>query len=140
MSTRKIVLILLGIAAVLALIVVLFAGGIVWFAFSTIGKSEAADTARTYLRNNEKLKQDIGNVKDFGWLVTGSINVANQNGDATLKLKVYGERKTVHATVELMYRNNRAWRVTGAHYEGDNGIVDLMSAYESEPEASPPPE
>jgi cbb3-type cytochrome oxidase subunit 3 len=137
MSTKKIILIVLGIFMVLALIVGLFAGGIVWFAFSTIGKSEAADTARAYLRSNEKLKQDIGEVKEFGSIVTGSVNVQNQSGDATLRLKVYGERKTVHATVGLMYRNNRAWRVTDAKYENDGRTIDLMSAYEPEPEVSP---
>ena len=138
MSTKKIVLIVVSIVAVLALIAALFVGGIVWFTFHTIGNSEAANTARAYLRSNEKLKQDIGEVKDFGSLVTGSINVQNQNGDATLKLKVYGEKKTVNATVDLSYRNNRAWRVTGASYESEGRTIDLMSAYESQPEASPP--
>ena len=137
MSTAKIVLIVLGVLAVLGLIVVLFVGGVAWFAFRTIRNSEAADTARTYLRNNQKLKQDIGEVKDFGSFVTGSINVENQSGEATIKLKVYGERKTVNATVDLSYRNNRNWRVTGATYEDNGRAVDLMSAYESEPEPSP---
>ena len=140
MTTKKIVLIVLGIFAVLGLIVVLFAGGIVWFTFRTIGNSQAADKARQYLRTNEKLKQDIGEVKDFGSWVTGNINVRNQDGVATLKLKVYGEQKTVNATVDLMYRNNRDWRVTGATYENDGRVVDLMSAYGTEPEPSPPPE
>jgi len=138
MSTKKIVLIVVSIVAVLALIAALFVGGIVWFTFHTIGNSEAANTARAYLRSNEKLKQDVGDVKDFGSFVTGSINVQNQNGDATLKLKVYGEKKTVNATVDLSYRNNRAWRVTGASYESDGRTIDLMSAYGSEPQASPP--
>ena len=138
MTTKKIVLIVLSIVAALALVAALFVGGIVWFAFRTIGNSEAANQAREYLRSNQKLKQDIGEVKDFGSFVTGSINVQNADGDATLKLKVYGEKKTVNATVDLAYRNNRAWRVTGAKYESDGRTIDLMSAYESEPEASPP--
>ena len=137
MSTTKIVLIVLGVLAVLGLIVVLFVGGVAWFTFRTIRNSEAAETARTYLRNSQKLKQDIGEVKDFGSFVTGSINVENQSGEATIKLKVYGERKTVNATVDLSYRNNRNWRVTGASYEDNGRTVDLMSAYENEPEPSP---
>ena len=137
MSTTKIVAIVLGIVAVLGLIVALFVGGILWFTFRTIGNSQAADKARDYLRTNQKLKADIGEVKDFGSLVTGSINVKNQNGDATLSLKVYGERKTVNATVDLMYRNNRDWRVIGAQYVSDGRTIDLMSAYNSEPEPSP---
>ena len=69
--------------------------------FHTIGSSEAADTARTYLRNNEKLKQDIGEVKDFGWVVTGNINVSNGDGVATLYIK--GDRRedvtSTHASI-----------------------------------------
>jgi cbb3-type cytochrome oxidase subunit 3 len=137
MSTGKIVAIVLGIAAALGLIVVLFVGGILWFTFRTIGNSQAADEARAYLRNNQKLKADIGEVKEFGSFITGTVNVRNQNGDATLSLKVYGERKTVNATVDLMYRNNRAWRVTGAQYVSDGRTIDLLSAYDSEPEPSP---
>jgi Cytochrome oxidase complex assembly protein 1 len=137
MSTKKIVAIVLGILAVLGLIVALFVGGILFFTFRTIGNSQAADRARTYLRNNQKLKADIGEVKDFGSFVTGSINVRNQNGDATLSLKVIGERKTVNATVDLMYRNNRDWRVIGAQYVSDGRTVDLMSAYDAAPEPSP---
>jgi hypothetical protein len=117
--------------------VALFVGGILWFTFHTIGNSQAADAARAYLRSNQKLKADIGEVKDFGALVTGNINVRNQNGDATLSLKVYGERKTVNTTVDLMYRDNRDWRVTGAQYVSDGRTVDLMAAYDSEPEPSP---
>ena len=139
MSTTKIVATVLGIVAVLGLIVVLFVGGIAWFTFHTIGTSEAADKAREYLRFNEKLKQDIGEVKNFGSLVTGSINVENQNGDATLKLEVYGERKKVNATVDLSYRSNRAWRVTGAKYENDGRTIYLLAPYEMAPEVSSSP-
>src|SRR5512141_699268 len=114
MSTKKIVLLIVGIIAVLVLIVALFVGGIAWFVFHTISSSDAAETARTYLRNNEKLKQDIGEVKDFGSIVTGQINRQNSSGEATLNLKVYAERETVNATVSLSYRSNRGWRVTDA--------------------------
>lgn len=136
MSTKKIILIIAGVLGVLALVVVLFVGAIFWFVFRTIGNSEAADTARTYLRNNEQLKQDIGEVKDFGSFVTGNINVQNANGEASLQFKVIGERKTVNATVDLSYRSNRSWRVTGASYQRDGQTVDLMRPYE-EPAPSP---
>ena len=136
MSTKKIILIIAGILGVLLLVVAVFVGAITWFVFRTIGTSEAADTARTYLRNNEVLKQDIGEVKEFGSFVTGNINVQNSDGEATLHLKVVGERKTVKATVDLSYRSNRNWRVTGARYERDGQTIDLMKPYET-PTASP---
>ena len=139
MTTKKIVLIVAGIVVVLGLLVVLFAAGIGWFVFSTIGNSKAAETARTYLKTNATLKKDIGEVKEFGWFVTGNINTKNQDGEASLKLKVYGERKTVNATVDLSYRDNRDWRVTGASYESDGRRIFLMAPYDmAPPEASPP--
>ena len=129
MSTKKILLIIAGVVIVLGLIVALLAGGIVFFVFRSIGTSEAAETARTYLRNNEALKQEIGEVKDFGWLVTGNINVTNGDGVATLYLKAIGEKGEANTRVDLGYRNNRQWRVTGASYTRNGKTVDLMQAY-----------
>ena len=137
MSTKKIIAIILGIVAVLCLIVALFVGAIAWFVFHTIGTSEAADTARTYLRTNEKLKQDIGEVKDFGSLITGNINVNNGDGVATLYIKVIGEKRTVNARVDLSFRSNRNWRVTEASYDRDGQTIELMKPYESGPTPSP---
>ena len=139
MSTKKIILIIAGIVGVLALIVVLFVGGIAWFAVHTIGNSEAAETARTFLRNNEILKRDIGGVKEFGSLITGSVNVQNTDGEATLHIKVYGEQRAVNATVELSYRSNRAWRVTGATYQRDGQTIDLVQGYGAPATPTPPP-
>ena len=137
MSTKKIIAIVIGILAVIGLVIALFVGGIVYFVFHTIGSSEAADTARTYLRSNEKLKQDIGEVKDFGSIVTGNINVSNGDGVATLYLKVYGEKKTVNARVDLSYRSNRNWRVTDASYDSNGQTIELMQPYAPAPLSSP---
>jgi hypothetical protein len=137
MSTKKIILIVVGVFAVLALIVALILGGIFWFAFRTIGNSEAAEASRTFLRNNQILKRDIGEVKDFGSFITGNINVQNTDGEATLHLKVIGEKRDVNATVSLSYRNNRSWRVTGASYERDGQTVDLVQGYEPSPTPTP---
>ena len=133
MTTKKIVLLVVGIVSVLALLVVLFVVGLGWFVFSTIGNSEAAETARTYLRTNEMLTDEIGEVTDFGSFVTGNINTKNQSGEATLNLKVYGKLKTVNATVSLAYRNNEKWRVTEAWYDLDGRKVVLRAPYEDLP-------
>jgi len=133
MTTKKIVGIVAAIVGALVLLVALFVGGITWFVFHTINSSDPAEAARTYLRGNELLKSDIGEVKDFGWFVTGNITTGTGGGDATLHLKVIGEKKTVNAQVDLTLRGNRAWRVTGASYEADGRTVDLMQAYEPAP-------
>jgi hypothetical protein len=132
MTTKKIVTTVVLVLVVIGLVVVIFAGGIVGFAFYSIGKSEAATTAKSYLRSNEKLKQDIGEVKDFGAFVTGSIDVQNSDGDATLKLKVIGARKTVNATVDLTYRLGRSWHVVNASYVNEQGqLIELLNPYAS---------
>ena len=133
MTTKRIV-ILVGVAVVaVGFLVVLFVGGIVGFALYTMGHSDAAVTAKDFLRNNQRLKDDIGQVQDFGALVSGSVNVHNSNGDASIGLKVIGERRSVNATVGLVYRDGRPWRVVSASYINDAGrVVDLINAYEAE--------
>ena len=132
MTTKKIVLVLAGVVVTVGLLVCIFVAGIVGFAVYQIGNSQAAATAKEFLRNNELLKQDIGEVKDFGSIITGSVNVVNNDGTATLSLKVVGERRTINATVDLTYRSGRPWRVTGATYRNQAGeLVDLLAAYDA---------
>ncbi|HKO96639.1 MAG TPA: cytochrome c oxidase assembly factor Coa1 family protein [Pyrinomonadaceae bacterium] len=127
MTNKKIVIIIVSIVVGLGLLVVLFIGGIVGVALYSIGQSEAATTAKSFLRENERLKQDIGEVKDFGSIVTGNVNTENNNGTATLNIKVIGERKEVNATVDLTFRNGQPWRVVGASYTNDAGeVVELV--------------
>jgi hypothetical protein len=133
MTTKKIVIITVAVVVTLGLLVVVFAGGILGFAFYQIGNSEAAITAKNFLKSNQKLKQNIGDVKDFGAFVTGSINLNNDIGEATLNLKVIGQRKTVKASVDLVYRGGRPWRVSSASYTDDSGqTVNLLNPYDSQ--------
>ena len=132
MTTKKIIIIVVAVVMVMGLLVVVFVGGIVGFAFYSIGHSEAAITAKDFLKNNQKLKDEIGDIKDFGSFVTGNINVHNDNGDATLNIKVIGERKTVNASVDMVYRSGRPWRVSSATYVNDAGqTVNLLNPYDT---------
>ena len=131
MTTKKILLVVVAIVVVLGLIVVIFVGGIVGSIFYGISNSEAAEVSREFLKNNVQLKDDIGEVKEFGKLVSGNINVNSGDGTAQLSMKVVGERKTVTATLELIYRNGKPWRVIAASYKNDNGqTIDLLNPYE----------
>lgn len=132
MTTKKIIIIVASIVIVLGLIVVLFVGGIVGVVFYGIGNSDAANVSREFLRKNERLKQDIGEVKDFGKFVTGNININNGDGTAELNIKVIGERKEVNVAVELIFRSGHQWRVTAASYKNEAGqTIDLLNPYES---------
>ena len=130
-TTKKILLIVGGVVVVLGLVVALFVGGIVGVALYQVSNSEAADTAKNFLRTNEKLKKDIGEVKDFGSIITGSVNVADGNGQATLNLKVIAD-ETVNASVNLVYVNRGDWRVSAASYVNKDGqTIDLLDPYDS---------
>ena len=132
MTTKKIVLIVVAVVVVLGLVVVLFVGGIVGFAVYQVGNSEAAVKARDFLRTSEKLKEDIGEVKDFGSIVTGGVHFSGGSGRATINLKVIGERKTVNATVDLILVSGNTWRVSSASYVNDSGqTTDLLNPYDS---------
>lgn len=130
MTTKKLLIAVGSVVAALVLLVALFVGAITGIVFYSISRSAAANVARDFLRGNEKLKQDIGEVKDFGSFVTGSINTHNANGDATLNLKVIGARRTVNVSVNLAYRNARSWRVVDAYYNEGGRRIDLIDQYE----------
>jgi hypothetical protein len=134
-TTKKLLVIVFGILGALALIVVLFAGAIIGITFYAIGHSEAASTAKAFLKQNEKLKEDIGEVKDFGTFVTGSVNSEGAEGTATLNLKAIGARRTANATVSMVYTQSRAWRVTAASYVNEAGqTVPLLDRYDDSPQ------
>ena len=132
MTTKKIVLIVGSVVIVLVLIVAVFVGAIVGFALYQVSNSVAADKARDFLRTSEKLKQDIGEVRDFGSIITGNMEVANGDGQATLHLKVIGAEETINASVHLVYVNGGDWRVSSANYVNKDGVtVDLLNPFES---------
>lgn len=137
MTTKKLVIIISSIVIGIALVIAIFVGAIVGTVFYSINNSEAATVAKDYLKKNPTLTKDIGEVKDFGSFPTGNINVNNSNGEATLYLKVIGARQTVNATVSMMYRSGRQWRVIEASYKNAAGdTIDLMNPYAS-PEETP---
>jgi hypothetical protein len=133
MTTKKILLIIGGIIATLVLLVAIFVGAIVGIVFYSINNSAATQTAKEFLKKNETLKQDIGEVKDFGTFITGSVKGRNADGSAILFLKVIGEKKTVNATVSLTYRDGSDWRVIDASYKTAEGkTIELLKKYEDD--------
>ena len=130
MTTKKMLLTIGGVVIALSLLVVCFVGAIAGVALYSVSHSEAAARARDFLRKSEKLQADIGPVKDFGSIVSGSFQVTDKTS-ATLDFKVIGERKTVKATVDLVL-SNRVWIVTEAFYVNASGQkVSLRDPYES---------
>jgi autotransporter translocation and assembly factor TamB len=134
MTTKKLLITTFAILGALVLFVALFVGGIVGLAFYTLGHSEAASAAKRFLKQNEKLKEDIGEVQDFGSFVSGSINTENSDGVATLRLKAIGARRSANTTVSLVYTQGGQWRVTDATYLNEAGqTVYLLDKYNNSP-------
>jgi hypothetical protein len=132
MTTKKIVLIVGGVVLVLGFLVFCFVAAIVGFTLYSVGNSEAAVRAKDFLRNNEKLKAEIGEVKDFGSLITGTVSLGNGGGQAQLHLKVIGERQTVNASVDLVLVQGSTWRVSSASYVNASGLtVNLLDPYDT---------
>ena len=132
MTAKKIVQIVGSALGVLMVLMFVFILAIVGFGLYTVKNSESAEKAQDFLRKNEKLKQDIGEVKNFGNLVMASINDRDGNTEVTMKLKVYGERKTVNASVDLMLVQSNTWRITSASYVNSNGQkINLLDPYDT---------
>jgi hypothetical protein len=132
MIRKKSVFVVGGVLVVLALLTTIFIVIIVFLGLYTVKNSESAEKAQEYLRRSEKLKQDIGEVQKFGNIVTAAISDRNGNSEVTLKLKVFGEHKTVNATVDLMLVQGNTWRVTSASYVNSNGEnVKLLDPYDT---------
>jgi hypothetical protein len=139
MKNKRAVLAAFGVLGALALVVALFVGGILGIVFYSIGNSGAAQTAKKFLRGNERLRREIGDVRDFGYFTTGDIRTQGSLGTAELRLKAIGARKTVNATVDLALHRDR-WDVIDAFYTDDSGgQVFLTDNFDSEPATTAPP-
>lgn len=131
MTKKKLAIVVGGALAGLLLLVALFVGAVAGVAFYGLANSDAATAAEAFLRDNQKLKNEIGEVKDFGTFVTGSVDGGRSEGGALLHLKVNGARRTVNVDVSLVFKQGHGWRVTGASFRGEDGrTVELLEKYE----------
>jgi hypothetical protein len=132
MTTKKIFLIAGGVLVVLAVLTTSILTLIVGLGLYSVKNSESALRAKDYLRNSEKLKRDIGEVKDFGSIVTATVNFHDGSNEVSLKLKVIGARKTVNATVDMILVRGSVWRITSASYVDSSGQkIPLLDPYDA---------
>ena len=132
MTTKKIMVIVGSVVLGLTVLIAGFLVTIVGLGLYAVKNSESAEKAKDYLRNNEKLKQDIGEVKDFGSIVIPSVEVRDGNNYVTLRLKVIGEKKTVNATVVVILVQGNVSRVASASYVNSSGQkIPLLDPYDT---------
>jgi hypothetical protein len=94
---------LIGTLAVTPVFAVLF----------SIKNSGAYQTATQFLASNEKVKGQIGEIRDFGAFPGGEIQFKNGYGRAVLNITVYGLEGTVSAQVLLTKDPEQIWEVRG---------------------------
>ncbi|WP_428740447.1 RDD family protein [Tenacibaculum sp.] len=91
--------------------------GIAFFAFtflfagSAMKNSDAYKVAISEIEQNEEIISEIGGIKDYGMMPTGSVNISNGYGEAQLSIKVIGNEKDLNIGVYLTKESNGEWKL-----------------------------
>jgi hypothetical protein len=95
-----------------------------WFALATFlifdfRESEPYKTATDYLKANSQIKDEVGNIKGFGLIPTGSMQTTSINGAesgrATLFLTILGDKKYKDIDVNLRKTPETDWTVISVY-------------------------
>nr|WP_319397656.1 RDD family protein [uncultured Carboxylicivirga sp.] len=100
----------LRILALLA-VVVLFFTFIFIFAGTAMKSSDAYKVAVSYIEQQEDIINEIGGIKGYGMMPSGSINVSNGYGEAQLGITVIGNEKDVSITIYLTKEPGSEWSI-----------------------------
>lgn len=78
--------------------------------------TEAYHSATEYVKSNPRIKGQIGEVKSFGLIPSGTIQTSTINGvetgNAVFELTVNGSKKNIDLIIELIKEPNNSWAVT----------------------------
>lgn len=109
-QSKKIVWVTIGICILIFGLIIL---PVVVFMLKT---SDAYEAATEYLKSDPKTKNEIGDVRGFGLIPTGSVQTTTFNGvesgRATFELIVRGDKKYIDVTIDLEKAPNSFWAVT----------------------------
>jgi hypothetical protein len=93
--------------------------GLLAFLISDFNKSEPYQIAIAYLKSDAQLKDEVGNIKGFGLIPSGSIETNSVNGSesgrATLFLTVFGDKKYKDIDVNLRKTGYTDWSVISVY-------------------------
>ncbi len=91
--------------------------GIAFFAFTflfagaAVKSSDAYKVAVREIEQNEEILTEIGGIKEYGMMPTGSVNISNGYGEAQLNIKVIGNEKDLNVGVYLTKEPNGEWKL-----------------------------
>ncbi|SNZ00229.1 RDD family protein [Flagellimonas pacifica] len=98
------ILVLAGIGITFFAFIFLFAG-------SAMKNSDAYKVAISEIEKNEEIISEIGGIKDYGMMPTGSVNISNGYGEAQLSIKVIGNEKDLNVWAYLTKEPNGEWKL-----------------------------
>jgi uncharacterized RDD family membrane protein YckC len=98
------ILALAGIGIIFFTFMFLFAG-------SAMKNSDAYKVAISEIEKNEEIISEIGGIKDYGMMPTGSVNISNGYGEAQLSIKVIGNEKDLNVWAYLTKEPNGEWKL-----------------------------
>ncbi|WP_299158346.1 RDD family protein [uncultured Tenacibaculum sp.] len=84
---------------------------IFFFAGSAMKSSDAYKVAISEIGQNEEILSEIGGIKDYGMMPTGSLNISNGYGEARLNIRVIGNEKDINVRVYLSKEPNGKWEL-----------------------------
>jgi hypothetical protein len=79
-------------------------------------------------KSNVRLVQELGEPIEFGWFVTGQINVAGDAGTADIAIPVHGNLNKGKVCI-VGHKRHGQWKVDEsiARVHGVNDVIDLLS-------------
>lgn len=107
-------------------IVVIFVFSIFILSINSMKSSDAYIAAIEEIEKNEVLISEVGNIKKYGMIPTGSVKMTNGEGQAEFEIKVCGEIKEISVFVYLEKVRLGDWQVLELQKE-DGTIYKSLS-------------
>jgi hypothetical protein len=146
----KVLFWLVGTLALLVLLCGACIVGVVVLPFRWWSHGSAMQASKDFLASNSVVREQVGEIRGFGWVPSGSLQETNGRGQAHLTLSLQGEKGEAKATIDLTKEPGGSWKVKSATLfkEGRSfALTDEPSpsgpadggANQSSPPAEPPP-
>jgi hypothetical protein len=110
----KILLWLLGTLALLVLLCGACIVGVVVLPVRWWSHGSAVQASKDFLASSSIVKEQVGQIRGFGWVPSGSLHETNGKGQAHLTFSLKGEKGDAKATLDLTKEPGGPWKVKSA--------------------------
>ena len=112
----------------IVLIAVAFVGAVAYFIIGSVKSSDLYQQAMIKARSNAAVVRELGEPIETGWLVSGSITVNGNSGNADLKIPISGPKKS-GALYALATKTQGRWDFSAleVEIEGESKRINLLT-------------